>query len=107
MKKKLFTKEQIIGILLEQEAGAKATDLARKYGGSETTLYNWTAKFGGRLIPIRHGWSIRLFHASQQFRHGGDFVRFRIRGDLRQHQPLLAAPGADHVQRRLAAGLVE
>jgi hypothetical protein len=26
---------------------------------------------------------------------------------LRQHEPLLAAPGADHVQRRLAAGLVE
>jgi putative transposase len=37
----------IIGILREQEAGAKAADLARKYAVSETTLYTWKAKFGG------------------------------------------------------------
>ena len=47
MKRKRFTEEQIIGILREQEAGAKTTDLARKYGLSEATLYNWKAKFGG------------------------------------------------------------
>ena len=47
MKKKRFTEEQIIGILREQDAGAKAADLARKYAVSETTLYNWKAKFGG------------------------------------------------------------
>nr|WP_281931203.1 IS3 family transposase [Methylocystis iwaonis] len=38
---------RIIGILREHEAGAKAADLARKYAVSETTLYNWKAKFGG------------------------------------------------------------
>ena len=47
MKKKRFTEEQIIGILREQEAGAKVGDLARKYAVSEATLYNWKAKFGG------------------------------------------------------------
>lgn len=47
MKRKRFTEEQIIGILLEQEAGAKTADLARKHGVSEATLYNWKAKFGG------------------------------------------------------------
>ena len=47
MKKKRFTEEQIIGILQEQEAGAKVADLARKHAVSEATLYNWKAKFGG------------------------------------------------------------
>ena len=47
MKRKRFTEEQIIGILREHEAGAKAADLARKHGLSEATLYNWKAKFGG------------------------------------------------------------
>ena len=47
MKRKRFTEEQIIGILREQEVGAKTGDLARKHGVSEATLYNWKAKFGG------------------------------------------------------------
>lgn len=47
MKRMRFTEEQIIGILREQEAGAKVVDLARKYAVSEATLYNWKAKYGG------------------------------------------------------------
>jgi len=37
----------IIGVLREQEAGAKTADLARKHGVSAVTLYNWKAKYGG------------------------------------------------------------
>lgn len=47
MKRLRFTEEQIIGVLREQEAGAKGAYLCRKYGMSEATLYNWRAKYGG------------------------------------------------------------
>jgi putative transposase len=47
MKRQRFTEEQIIAVLREHDAGAKAADLARKHGISEATLYNWKAKYGG------------------------------------------------------------
>jgi len=47
MKRIRLTEEQIIAVLREHEAGAKAADLARKHGVSEATLYNWKAKYGG------------------------------------------------------------
>ena len=59
MKRARFSEEQIIGILRENEAGAKAGELARKHGVSEGTIYAWKAKFGGmdvseakRLEPL-------------------------------------------------------
>ncbi len=47
MKRKRFSEEQIIGVLREHEAGAKASDLSRTHGVCEATIYSWKAKHGG------------------------------------------------------------
>jgi len=47
MKRSRFTEEQIIGILLEQEAGAGTADVCRRHGVSSATFYKWKAKYDG------------------------------------------------------------
>jgi putative transposase len=41
VKKFRFAEEQIVGVLKESEAGAKAPELCRKHGISPATFYKW------------------------------------------------------------------
>jgi len=41
MKQGRFSKEQIIAVLKEAEAGAKITELCRRHGISDATFYTW------------------------------------------------------------------
>lgn len=50
MKGKRYTEEQIIAVLKEGEAGAKVSDLCRKYGMSDATYYNWKSKYAGMSV---------------------------------------------------------
>ena len=50
MRGKGFTEEKIIGILKEHEAGLNTNELGRKYGISNTTIYNWKAKYAGLTV---------------------------------------------------------
>ncbi len=47
MKRTRFPDEQIIGILKEHEAGTPVSELCRKHGVSDASIYKWKAKFGG------------------------------------------------------------
>jgi putative transposase len=50
LKAKQYTEEQIIAVLKEGEAGARVSDLCRKYGMSDATYYNWKAKYAGMTV---------------------------------------------------------
>lgn len=47
MKGSRFTDKQIIGIRKEHKAGTPVSELCRKQGVSDASIYKWKAKFGG------------------------------------------------------------
>ena len=52
--KKRHTPQQIVRMLREADAelaaGASVPEIARKFGISEATFYNWKAKYGGMTV---------------------------------------------------------
>ncbi len=50
MKRSKFTETQILKILQDLSSGTKISDLARKYGISEATIYGWRSRYGGMEI---------------------------------------------------------
>lgn len=47
MKKSRFTEHQVLQAVRELEAGISVSELGRKLGVSNATIYNWRAKYGG------------------------------------------------------------
>jgi putative transposase len=47
MKRSRFSEYQIMRILKEVEGGRPVKEISREHGISETTYYNWKAKYGG------------------------------------------------------------
>ena len=47
MKHKRFSEEQIIGVLMEHEAGGRVDELCRRHAISTATFYTWRKKYAG------------------------------------------------------------
>lgn len=50
MRKGRFTEALIVAVLHEWEAGAKTSDLVRRHGVTEQTLFRWKKKYGGMQV---------------------------------------------------------
>lgn len=49
-RKSKFTDEQIIRAVREVEAGESQTDVARRLGVTQQTIYRWKERFGGMEV---------------------------------------------------------
>ena len=47
MKRSRFSNNQILSILKQAESGIPVSQLCREHGISNSTFYNWRAKYGG------------------------------------------------------------
>ena len=50
MKRSEFTREQVIALLKEHQAGTAVADLCRRHGISDATFYTWRSKYGGMEV---------------------------------------------------------
>ena len=59
MKKTKFSEEQIAFALRQVETGTRVSEVCRKMGISQATLYNWKKKFGGLGVSeLRRLWQL-------------------------------------------------
>ena len=47
MRKSRFSESQKLSILKELESGVKVSELCRKHGVAQNTIYKWRSKYGG------------------------------------------------------------
>jgi putative transposase len=51
MPRKKFTESQVALVVKELDGGASISELSRKLGVSEATLYNWRKRYSGMGLP--------------------------------------------------------
>jgi hypothetical protein len=74
-----FQRQHVVAALLDDLLGDLALAVERVHGNDAAL----------ERQHLRQSW------------YGGDLIGLSVGGDLRQHQAVLAAPGRDHVQRRV------
>ena len=68
MRKSRFTEAQIVGIVRESEReGATVSQVAKKHGITETTLFRWRKRFGG-LTPSQAAELRQLQHENARLK---------------------------------------
>lgn len=60
MRNSRFNEEQIVRIIQECAAGAKVSDLCRKYGMLDATFYKWRTKYGDLQVSPLSGASLAI-----------------------------------------------
>lgn len=66
MKQKLFKKEQIVQILKEAEFAKSISEVCRKHGIADVTLYRWRARREVALYSAKAARSERLYRVLQR-----------------------------------------
>ena len=67
MRKSRFSESQKLSILKELESGVKVSELCRKHGVAQNTIYKWRSKYGGMELSDIKKLNIVFSHASLNF----------------------------------------